>query len=233
MVTPGFLVRVEPVAGRTGEGAPLGLAVPGTGVLDTQAVDGHAVLIETGLISAHAVLVHGQAGEDLLEGSAVSGVPGPAGQVGLGQTRLSEHVPVVEDRHGVPVLGAAVLVSVLPLPQVDEALLEGGLIDARPGGLLLQWNQDLQVHELGELGDVVGEGVRAGPGDEAGRQLGPVVTPGDLGDVDLDAGLGLEGLGAGLIGGQLAGVPHPVLDGAGSRLPGAAGAGGQGQGGRA
>ena len=52
-------------------------------------------------------------------------------------------------------------------------------------------------------------------------------------DVDLHVGLGLEGLGAGLVGGQLAGVPHPVLDGAGSRLPGAAGAGGQGQGGRA
>ena len=171
-------------------------------------------------------------GDDLLEGSAVFGVPGPVGQVCLGQAGLGEHVPVVEDRHGVPVLGTAVLMAVLTLPQVDEALLEGGLIDARPGGLLLQWNQDLQVHELGELGDVVGEGVRTCPGDEAGRQLGPVVAPGDLGDVDLDAGLGLEGLGACLIGGQLAGVPHPVLDGAGSRLPGTAGAGGQGQCGR-
>ena len=122
--------------------------------------------------------------------------------------------------------------TVLPLPQVDEALLEGGLIDAGPGGLFLQRNQDLQIHELGELGDVVGEGVRTRPGNEAGRQLSPVVAPGDLGDVDLDAGLGLEGLGAGLIGGQLAGVPHPVLDSAGSRLPGATGAGGQSQGGR-
>ena len=54
-------------------------------------------------------------------------------------------------------------------------------LDTGPSGLLLQRDQDFQVHELGELGDVVGEGVRPGPG--AGERGGAFVV---IDDDDVD-----------------------------------------------
>ena len=51
--------------------------------------------------------------------------------------------------------------AVFTLPQVDKALLEEEFVDVGLGGLLLEGDQDVEVDELGELGNVVGEDVEA------------------------------------------------------------------------
>ena len=66
------------------------------------------------------------------------------------------HLLVVEERDGVPVLRSAVAVAVLAHPVGGEARLVVGVLDAQ----VVERFEDLQVGELAELLDVVGEHVR-------------------------------------------------------------------------
>ena len=96
-----------------------------------------------------------------------------------------ESRPVVEDGDGVPVLRRAVALAVLALPQFGQARLVVGVLDVAGRAEVVERAEDLQIDVLGELRQVVGEDVRRGAGDEAGGELGPVVVPAVLRDVDL------------------------------------------------
>jgi hypothetical protein len=179
------------------------------------------------LVAADALGVEGQVRDELFEGAAVLGVPGEVLQLRLIYAGSFERCPVVEDGDGVPVFRRAVPVPVPALPQLGQAGLVVGVVDVLGGPELVQRPQHVQVGELGELGQVVGEHVRRGVGDEAGGELGPVGIPAVLRDVDAQPGVGLlERVGALLVAGLLGRVPQPVLDGA-EAAAGTATAGGQ------
>jgi hypothetical protein len=167
--------------------------------------------------------------QERLEGAAVLRVPGEAVQLRPGEPGGLDHLLVVEEGDGVPVLGGAVAVSVLADPVGGEPRLVLRLVDAE----VVERLEHLEAGELAELLDVVGEHVRLGARDEARGELRPVVVPAHLGDLDLQARvLLLEALRAGLVGGQLVGVPQPVRHRVRAR-PGRAAlgaSGGQGQG---
>src|SRR5699024_3536512 len=61
--------------------------------------------------------------------------------------------------------------------------------------------------------EVIGEDVGTDPRDETRGELAPVVVPAVLADAHVDIGIVLfEGLDALLVGGQLIGVPQPVVE---------------------
>ena len=189
-------------------------------------------LVEARLVAADALVVDGEMRDELLERAAVLGVPGQVLQLGGIHAGRLECGAVVEDRDRVPVLGCAVPLAVLALPQFRQALLVVAVLDSTGRAEVVEGAEDLQIDVLGELRQVVGEDVGRGVGDEAGGELGPVGVPAVLRDVDLQAGIGLgERVGALLVARLLGRVPQPVLDGAVRAATGCTAAGGQGRGG--
>ena len=214
---PGVLVGELEVVG-AGVHAPLGLAHAAAGAaVQAEAVDLDLALVEARLVAALAVLVHGQVGDGLLVGAAVGRVPGQLAElVGGHSPPSSASLLVVEERDGVEVLGQAVALAVLALPQIGQARLVLVDVEAVLGQGVVQRDQLLLGDELRVLRQVVGEHVGRVAGDEAVGELAPVVVPAELADLDVDVRVGrLEVVRAGLVRGLLGVVPQPVVDVAG------------------
>ena len=180
MGAPRILVRVLEVVG-AGVHAPLGLpdaAAPAT--VQAQAVDLDLALVEAGLVTALAALIDGQVGDGLLVGPTVGRVPGQLAELIGGQARVIGQFLVVEQGDGVEVLREAVALAVLALPQIGQALLVLVGIEIVLGQGVVQRHQLLLGDELRVLRQVVGEDVGRVAGNEAVRELAPVVGPAEL-----------------------------------------------------
>ena len=115
--------------------------------------------------------------DGLLVRAAVGGVPGEILEIGFLDSRVGDQLLVVEDRNGVEILGQAVALAVLALPQIRQAWLILVDVEAILGERLVQRDQLLLADKLRVLGQVVGEDVGSIAGDEAVGELGPVVVP--------------------------------------------------------
>ena len=184
-----------------------------------------------------AVGVQGRLRDELLEGAAVGGVPRQGCHVILREAGLGCDLGVVEQAHGVPVLGQAVALA-LVLGQVGQSGLVDRVIDPGLVGRVGDVHDLVRIDELEQSGGVIDEGIGGVGGGQLRGERVPVLSPCGLRDLDRDVGVGgMEVVSTLLVERGLTVVPQPVVDGdaavcGGFTTTGCSGvrvAGGQGQ----
>ena len=206
------LIAVGEAVG-SGEFAPTVLADCAVCPLGVVAVTLDVVLIEGRVKSVVAIGVNSGLCNEFLEGTAIGGVPGQLGHVFLGVASFLCDLGVVEQTHGVPVLGQAVTLA-LELRQISKSGLVDGIIDSSFLCLVSEIQNLLGINELEQTRGVIDEGVGGVRCCQLSGQRIPVLTPCGLGDLDGDIRIFcVEVVSALLVQRGLTVIPQPVADG--------------------
>ena len=160
-----------------------------------------------------AIGVNGGLCDEFLEGTTIGGVPGQLGHIFLGVASFLCDLGVVEQTHGVPVLGQAVTLA-LELRQISKSGLVDGIIDSSFLRLIGDIQNLLGIDELEKTRGVIDKGVGRVRCCQLSGQRIPVLTPCGLSDLDGDVRVFcMEVVSALLVQRSLTVIPQPVADG--------------------
>ena len=207
---PGAVMKLKTVG--HSKMAPLDLTETVGSAVNQQAILLDLLGIEVRRQTIVAGFIDGKLCDQLAKGSAILGIPCQIFQFLGIHARLGQHLLVVDERNGVPILGQSELFSVS-----TPEFVKTSKIIARGNIVLFDQRGDVDQQVVGgELripGEMVHKDVRCGTRHEARAKRCPIVSPGGLRHLDFDIGVGLfECRRGGLIRRQLGGIPEPIGD---------------------